>query len=219
MDYIRFPSEPPATPRDSDIDYPYDAETLSLYREATGRSPGQDKASWDKWRTDQVTVLVADIRSMVRRTRKSAVLSASVGAEYEHSLRYHRDDRRWVKEDLIDAAFPMNYKSDLATFDTGLSGWMPLRDATTVVPGLWFGRGLDTNEGIEVVRQQIGSALAKTGNFCVFSYAALFEVRDRRESFGDEPPPRGRQRDAVQRREARRRALLPVTGIEPSTPL
>ncbi|MBI4578767.1 MAG: family 10 glycosylhydrolase, partial [Planctomycetes bacterium] len=144
MDYIRFPSEPPAIPAGSDSDYPRDARTLALYKQAAGLNPDDDKASWNRWRTDQVTRLVADIRSMMRRTRPSAVLSASVGAEYEESLRYFRDDRRWAKEGLIDAAFPMNYQSDAAVFDARLSGWLPLRSAVTVVPGLWFARRLGT---------------------------------------------------------------------------
>ncbi len=218
MDYIRFPSEPPAIPRGSDIDYPRDPKTLALYKQATGLSPDDDKAAWNRWRTDQVTQLVADIRSMMRQTRPPAALSASVGAEYEDSLRYFRDDRRWVNEGLIDAAFPMNYKSDLAAFDEGLSGWLPLRSTTTVIPGLWFAPRLDTGTGIEVARQQIRSALEKTGNFCVFSYAALFDVRDNRDRFGEENAPAARAQEARQRRQARRDALLPVTRLTPPPP-
>ncbi len=213
MDYIRFPSEPPAIPAGSDIDYPRDAKTLALYRQATGLSPDADRTAWNRWRADQVTRLVADIREMVRWTRPGSALSASVGAEYEESLRYFRDDRRWAKEGLIDAAFPMNYQTDVARFDSRLSGWLPLRSAVTVVPGLWFAPSLETDKGIEVVRQQIQSAYRKTGNFCVFSYASLFEVRDNRDRFGEENRPAGRAAEGRRRREARRKALLPVTRL------
>ena len=34
LDYIRFPNEPPATPKGSGIDYPHDAKTLALYEAA-----------------------------------------------------------------------------------------------------------------------------------------------------------------------------------------
>ena len=211
LDYIRFPSEPPAIPPGSDIDYPRDAKTLELYRQATGLDPDANEAAWDRWRTDQVTQLVADIRMMVRWTRPSAALSASVGAEYEESLRYFRDDRRWAQEKLIDAAFLMNYRPDLASFDARLAGWLPLQDTVTVVPGLWFAPRTDTAKGIDVVRQQIQSALQKTGNFCVFSYGSLFDVRNDRDGFGSESAAAGRPSGASQQREARRRALLPVT--------
>ncbi|MBP7935643.1 MAG: family 10 glycosylhydrolase [Phycisphaerae bacterium] len=213
MDYIRFPSEPPAIPSGSGIDYPRDAKTLALYKKATGLEPDANPESWKKWRTDQVTQLVADIRTMMRRERPSAALSASVGAEYNESLRFFRDDRRWVREQLLDAAFLMNYKSDLAAFDSALTGWLPLRSEVTVVPGLWFAPRLDTAKGIEVVKQQIQSSHQKTGNFCVFSYGALFEIRENRDRFGEEDRPAARQTEATTRRTARRKALLPVTRL------
>jgi uncharacterized lipoprotein YddW (UPF0748 family) len=158
---------------------------------------------------------VADIRSMMRWTKPAAALTASVGAEYEESLRYFRDDRQWVKDGLIDAAFLMNYQPDVAGFDSRMTEWMPLKDTVTVVPGLWFAPRLETAEGIEVARQQIQSAEAKTGNYCVFSYAALFEVRDNRDRIGEEDEPQRRQAEARQRRAARREALLPVTKLMP----
>ncbi len=213
MDYIRFPIEPPAIPAGSDIDYPRDARTLALYKLATGLTPEADGVSWNRWRTDQVTKLVADIRSMMRRTRPSAALSASVGADYGESLRYFRDDRQWVREGLIDAAFPMCYERDLAGFDEGVSEWLPLRDEVTVVPGLWFAPQIETAAGIDVVRQQILSAAQKTGNYCVFSYASIFDVRDNRDRFGEENAPVVDQEMLKQRRQARREALLPVTRL------
>jgi uncharacterized lipoprotein YddW (UPF0748 family) len=216
MDYIRFPNEPPATPARSDIDYPYDARTLALYKEATGLSPDADREAWNRWRTGQVTRLVAGIRATMRQARPSAVLSASVGAEHEESLRYFRDDRCWAREKLIDAAFPMAYRPDLASFDARISEWVALRDTVTVVPGLWFAPALDTDQGIAVVRQQLASSLQKTGNACVFSYASLFDIRDNRDRFGEENRPRAEEAAARTRREARRKALLPVTQFVPS---
>jgi len=109
----------------------------------------------------------------------------------------------------------MNYQPDVAGFDSRMTDWMPLKDTVTVVPGLWFAPRLETAEGIEVARQQIQSAAAKTGNYCVFSYAALFEVRDNRDRFGEEDEPQRRQAEARQRRAARREALLPVTKLMP----
>lgn len=217
MDYIRFPNEPPVIPAGSDIDYPRDAKTLALYKEATGLTPDADRAAWNKWRTEQVTKLVADIRSTMRRTRPSAVLSASVGAEYEESLRYFRDDRLWVREKLIDASFPMAYRPDLASFDERIASWMPLRNATTVVPGLWFAPALDTPTGIEVVKQQIQSSVQKTGNVCLFSYASFFDIRNDTDRFGEENRPAGQQTQS-QQRTARRKALLPVTRFTQSSP-
>lgn len=212
MDYIRFPNEPPAIPRGSDIDYPRDKRTLELYRRDSWLWPNPDdnKANWDRWRTRQVTKLVAQIRDMIRETRPQAVYSASVGSSRKQSLDHFRDELHWVRWGLIDAAFPMNYKPDVQKFDQGLEMWMPYRGQVDVVPGLWFDGKLPTEQGISVVRQQIASAVDKTGNFCLFSYTSLFDPpagrQDQRAQPADSARPRGR---STGQRELRRQQLLP----------
>ncbi|MEP0843184.1 MAG: family 10 glycosylhydrolase [Phycisphaerae bacterium] len=174
MDYIRFPNEPPAIPEGSGLDYPRDAKTLALYRAATGKAPDDDPAEWNRWRTQQVTELVRAIRAMTRRVRPTLMLTASLGTNPAGSLRHFRDDLAWAREGLLDGAFPMNYKPDREQFVEGLRCWLPLRDRVQVIPGLWFAPRLPTQEGIEVVRQQIQAAVESTGNFCLFSYSSLF---------------------------------------------
>ena len=178
MDYIRFPNEPPARPADSDIDYPRDARTLALYRRETGLTPADDGEAWNRWRTEQVTRLVADVHAMMRETDPEAILSAAVGTNRERSLNCFRDGERWAADGLVDAVFPMNYRDDLETFQTGLGQWLPYTEEVTVVPGLWFSPRVGPDEGISVVRQQIEAALDATGNFCVFAYSLLFDSRD-----------------------------------------
>ncbi len=212
MDYIRFPNEPPAIPQGSGIDYPRDQRTLSLYRQDSWFWPDPDanKANWDRWRTRQVTKLAAQIRDMVRETRPKVMLSASVGSNRKQSLTHFRDEIEWVRWGLIDAAFPMNYKPDVQKFDQGLAMWMAYRSQVDVVPGLWFDGKLPTEQGVSVVRQQIASAVAKTGNFCVFSYSSLFDMPPGRRAatMSSEEVTRIRGRSA-QQRELRRRQLLP----------
>jgi uncharacterized lipoprotein YddW (UPF0748 family) len=174
MDYIRFPSEPPAIPAGSGIDYPRDEKTLALYKKATGLTPDENTESWKRWRTEQVTQLVADIHDMMRQARPRAALSAAVGAERAESLAFFRDEDTWIKRKLIDGAFPMNYKRDLATFKTGLTRWLPPGKEIPLIPGMWFDDRLKGEEGVSVARQQIEYAIANTGNVCVFAYASLF---------------------------------------------
>jgi len=212
MDYIRFPNEPPAIPRGSGIDYPRDKRTLELYMHDSWLSPNPDgnKANWDRWRTRQVTKLAAQIRDMVRETRPQAILSASVGSNRRQSLTHFRDELYWVRWGLIDAAFPMNYKPDVQRFDEGLAMWMSHRGQVDVVPGLWFDGRLPTEQGISVVREQIASAVDKTGNFCLFSYTSLFDPPASRQGQGARPDdaarPRGR---SAGQRGLRRQQLLP----------
>lgn len=175
MDYIRFPNEPPAIPRDSGLDYPRDAKTLALFHQASGHAPDDDTAAWNRWRTEQVTELVKAIREMTLRKRPDLLLTASLGTNPQNSLEHFRDDLTWAREGYLDAAFPMNYRPDVESFRAGLEPWMPLRGQIRLVPGLWFAPRLGTGAGIEVVRDQIRCAAELTGNFCVFSYSSLFD--------------------------------------------
>jgi uncharacterized lipoprotein YddW (UPF0748 family) len=218
MDYIRFPNEPPATPQGSGIDYPRDARTLALYREQTGLTPEEDAEAWNRWRTEQVTQLVADIHDMMRATRPRAALSASVGSNPEEGGRYFRDEKAWVQRKLIDGAFPMNYKSDLATFKEGLASWLPPDEDVPVVPGMWFAGRIPAEERPEVARQQIQYAIETTGNVCVFSYASLFDSSDRDElAPARDGDPSDRAERRRQLREKCREAILPLIVVTPGS--
>ncbi len=196
LDYIRFPNEPPATPPRSDIDYPYDPVTLALYREETGKAPADDKAAWDAWRTAQVTRLVSEIRAMVKRTKPQVVLTAAVGAVPDRALRHFQDGRRWAAEGLVDAVYLMNYTDSIEEFERRIGPWLTPPPRAAVVPGPWFGRhsGKTPQEAAEVVKQQIEIARRLTGNFCLFSYAGLFETRERAAAM---QPTLRQQRQAV----------------------
>jgi len=212
MDYIRFPNEPPAIPEGSGIDYPRDAETLRLYRRDNWFWPDPDanKDRWSQWRTAQVTRLVAQIRGMMRDTKPQVIFSASVGTNRQRSLDHFRDEIRWIRRGLIDAAFPMDYKPNVELFNKGLEMWMPYRDQVSVIPGLWFDGKLPTEQGAVVAKHQIASAVANTGNFCVFSYASLFDTPPGRRAgrMSADELARIRERGAKQR-EIRRREVLP----------
>jgi uncharacterized lipoprotein YddW (UPF0748 family) len=216
MDYIRFPNEPPAIPTGSGIDYPRDAKTLALYKQATGLAPDDDAKAWNAWRTEQVTLLVRDIHRMMRAVRPQAALAASVGSNAEQSLHHFRDELRWAREGLIDQAYPMNYRPNVELFKAGLTMWLPLREQVTVVPGLWFDGKLPVDQGTAVVRQQIEAANEATGNFCVFSYASLFDSRDATASVSTRPVSSERAQRSREAREIRRQVVVPlVQTIQP----
>jgi len=202
MDYIRFPNEPPAVPRDSDIDYPRDERTLALYREATGKAPDDDPAAWNRWRTDQVTQLVADIHAMLRQSRPEAALSASVGAVAANALRHFQDGPRWAREQLLDAVILMNYVETADEFVMRTEPWLQERLPVPIVPGLWFGRHRDQTpeQAAQAVRAQLEAAHAKTGDFCLFSYASLFDSADENEL--------ARQSERQREMRATRRAVI-----------
>ena len=178
MDYVRYPKEPPATPRDTDIDYPHDERTVALFTADTGLTPQQDPAAWNQWRADQLTKLVTGIRDMLREVNPDAPLTAAVTSRPAGSLeRYHQHSQRWVEEGLLDIAYIMNYTRDVDTFRQRLDTWLEMDAQAVVVPGLSFNR-IDAEKpstAAEAVKDKVRIAKDLTGNFCLFAYASLFE--------------------------------------------
>lgn len=205
LDYIRFPNEPPAIPRGSGLDYPRDAKTVELYRSVTGKAPDDDQESWNRWRTEQVTQLMTDIQSMMRRVRPAAALTTAVGPIPARALTHFQDGFAWRERGLVDAVILMNYVDEPAEFSKRLDVWLAKPAPAALVPGPWFGRhaGKTPEQAAEQLARQIAIARERSGNFCLFSYGSLFDSSDRGEL--------ARQTTEQQRvREIRRRVLIPV---------
>ena len=176
LDYMRFPNEwNDSYPAGSSVpDYPRDRRTLALFKKATGKTPGQAPAKWNAWRTEQITQVVRDIHTMVRKTDAKVRLSTAVGASPEEAKRNHfQDARQWIGEGLVDAVYPMNYDSDMRVYAQRLKVWTSMRPGVPVVTGVMF----DKREGSKVVAQV--NHAAQTGrHFAGFAYNSLFERLD-----------------------------------------
>ena len=85
-------------------DYPRAQKTLALFEQETGLKPEGNPAVWNRWRTDKVTRLVADIHEMMRQVRPEATLSAAVGTNRKRSLKHHRDAKRWVEQRIVEGS-------------------------------------------------------------------------------------------------------------------
>lgn len=176
LDYIRFPNEwnDAYGPGASVPDYPRDPRTLAMFRQASGRSPDQAPQVWNQWRTDQVTLLVKDIRAMVRRTKPRIWLTAAVGADpREAKHRHFQDAPRWMDQGLVDAVYPMNYDSNMQTYARQLALWTAQRARMPVVVGVMFDK---RNE--RTVAEQVDRARRSTAHFAAFAYNSLFERLD-----------------------------------------
>lgn len=214
LDYARFPSEPPATPAGTDVDYPRDARTLELFRSAThlelpaaGQplSPAVQKA-WDEWRTAAITELIRSLRASLLELPAPPVLSMAVKAEPDGGMRYFQDAAGWVRAGLVDALFPMNYVQDPAAFDQRNAAWqarltqLGKLDPTLRVPHLVVGVRAAAKEHaitVELIERALGSA----DGFCLFAYSNLFA------STNDEIDTQDAAADAERLR--RRERLLP----------
>jgi uncharacterized lipoprotein YddW (UPF0748 family) len=205
LDYIRFPNENPAIPTGSGIDYPRDKQTLKLFKEFSGKSPDDDRAGWNQWRTDQVTAVVRQIRLMLRARKRSVELSAAVGVTRANALGHFQDAERWLSEDLVDAVYPMNYTADSRLFGKRCDVWKSAAKSKRVVMGVMFEKGMN-----ETLRVEVQRGLDQFNGFAAFAYGSLFETPN---DAVDRPDEASRaQRDAL------RQAVLPwLRTMKPST--
>jgi len=174
LDYIRFPSE--TSPKASD--YPFDSRTLELYKKTTGKKPQQDRTGWKRWRTDQVTQLVRDIRQMVRRVRPRAKLTAACGADLN---RYRNDFFQagpyWLKGNLIDMVFVMNYTADVQLFRKRQEAWRRAAPGKLIAAGI--GVYMHKHKSDRVTIEQIRLAKKWGGGMALFSSNYLFDLTPR----------------------------------------
>jgi uncharacterized lipoprotein YddW (UPF0748 family) len=167
LDYIRFPMDEVR----KGTDYPYDRQTLSLYRQATGRTPQQSMAAWSQWRTQQVTQLVSEIRGMARQVRPTVLLTAACGPDLDDFRRsYFQDGPTWLRTGLVDAVFVMNYNNSMASFRRRQDAWRQAAGSRMLIPGI--GEYLHTDDRTTIEQLKLARQWGK--GFAIFSYASLF---------------------------------------------
>jgi uncharacterized lipoprotein YddW (UPF0748 family) len=111
LDYIRQPGAPvgydPTTRARFALESGVDPERLS--RVAPGRRAALDSA-WKSFQQRQVTATVREVRDSVEAARPGVSLSAAVIADTITAERTNAQNwRSWVKQGLVDRAFPMCY--------------------------------------------------------------------------------------------------------------
>jgi len=121
FDYIRYPDVLPFSPGSSfqvGMDFGYAAATRQRFNHETGlMAPFGNQVgsptSWDTWRRDQLTALVAELGRSAREAQPDLLLSAAVIAYPARAyLSMYQDWRRWLDEGLLDFAVPMLYTLD-----------------------------------------------------------------------------------------------------------
>ena len=195
LDYIRFPNEPPAVREGSD--YPRDAQTLALYREATGLHPDDNPEHWDQWRSDQITALLAGIRETALAARPGLEISAAVGSEAPRALEHFQDWATWIERGLVDVLYPMNYTGDDERYAARVEDWTGRAERVSVVMGLHA-----MNSTPAVLKARMAQAETLFQGSSLFGYAYFWS------SAGDKPEDL--TAELLQGREQLRTLLLPL---------
>ncbi len=180
LDYYRFPADYeaeqvyPSAGR-SELakhrDFSYDQFALKEFRGQTGKSPQEAPEVWDAFRRETLTSLLREIRKTVMNEKSRLVLSCAVVTDPEKAENlYFQESYEWLKDELLDLAFPMNYSR--TSFDENLEAYLSAvgpRCVGRVVMGLSA-----THPAKELERQAQLTREQRAAGIAVFAYSSLF---------------------------------------------
>lgn len=165
LDYVRYAWD---GQRDARRRFPRDARTLAIYRAETGLTPDADAAAWDRWRANQLTRAVIEMRQALDRARPGATLTAAVRPDAAEARRDHlQSAAAWLRSGVIDAVMPMAYTSRIGVFERQLRSYDAVGRGR-VIPGV----------GVYLLapaalREQLRLCAQRGGDWAAFSYDSL----------------------------------------------
>lgn len=123
LDYIRYPASR----------YGHNRASVLRYKEATKTTPME----WNDWRILQVSELIREFRKRARLINPSILITAAVFADMDDArFSYAQDWPSWLKEGLIDRAYPMAYAKKYTNFHRIISNINDTVASDSVVIGI-----------------------------------------------------------------------------------
>ncbi|HAN21661.1 MAG TPA: hypothetical protein DCP51_08330 [Clostridiales bacterium] len=174
LDYIRYPASL------NGIDYGYDELTKSMFEKKYNVDVNvvdkigvslSSHALWDEWvnfKGELVTSFVKEIRTLTNTLRPDIYLSAAVASDTVLSF-YHQDTERWMKEDLLDAIYPMTYGEGVVSGSVDKFAGYTVSNAYLFM-GIGSYLGLTNSETFK----QIIDSRYKADGACFFEYFSYF---------------------------------------------
>jgi uncharacterized lipoprotein YddW (UPF0748 family) len=171
LDYIRYPEAQGC----------YALATRKAFEAVLGRrvatwpqdvlSGGPDCVAFDRFRQQEITTFVQEVRQVLQKSYAGCELSAAVFPTPESARLRGQNWSRWVNESMVDFVCPMMYSNTGYGFEQALkSGLVEIRERVRVWPGIGYSadesqldrRGIA--EQLEKVRQ------AHVGGVAFFAY-------------------------------------------------
>ena len=100
------------------VHFGYDPTTLALYRQETGLAPPRDHSNrqWMKWRRNQLTSLLRELRQRLKQERLSTRISLSPGPFRSAYNLWLQDWELWAMGGLIEELVVQNYAYSVRGF-------------------------------------------------------------------------------------------------------
>ena len=140
----------------------------------------EKRKQWIDWRANQILELVREMKTMVKGKSPKLKFSAAAGVEPEETDIIYRSGAQWLKDDLCDYLFPMNYRDNMEDFKELIENQLsltPADKADRVFPGLQIYKNNESGVGptdANIVKQQL-DMIKGYGyqGFCLFAYSYL----------------------------------------------
>ena len=127
LDYIRYPYSGYNSHYDKYLsDFGYNPIALKIFKKKYGFDPlktnrlkkTKKRELFNKFRTDQITEIVKNVRKIVKSKNKNIVFSAAVMPRYDRGKEvYFQNWPLWIEKKYIDLACIMSYTDNIKTFD------------------------------------------------------------------------------------------------------
>ncbi len=193
LDYLRYPND----------EFDYSRYAVAAFREEVAPAiapaaraaldrraeidpfayPDGLPAEWSQFRRTRLSSLAMRLRSAVKRSRPSAVVTAAVVPDVAEAYSDRLQDwRTWLESGILDAVCPMAYTTDAATFAQQIAGARAVAGSRSVWAGIgaWRLSPAQTLEHIALARRAGASGLV------LFSYDSLTGPAQARPDYLDE---------------------------------
>lgn len=130
------------------------------------------------WRYSHILQFVTDVHEMVKSHNPELQVTAAAGVGPQERYGIYREGGEWIRKNLCDALFPMNYADNITAFTEILEEQERSTDPgmqERIYPGLQIYQrqeGKTIPLDAEIVRQQL-ELVKEEGyqGFCLFAYS------------------------------------------------
>jgi uncharacterized lipoprotein YddW (UPF0748 family) len=171
LDYIRLPDSASCYSATTRARFEADTRKKCAAWPAEVKVGGKRHAEFRKWRTADITALVRDVRSTLRRANPNAKLSAAVygiaAPDGGNIAQYWPD---WLRAGTVDFLVPMNYTESPAEFANWLRTQQSYPGAKgKIIPGIGVTADESRLDPAQVVRQVVLARQAGCPGFVLFA--------------------------------------------------
>ena len=130
----------------------------------------KNNKNWDKFKIDRVSNLVKNISILIKNKKNNIIFSAAVKPNLlEAKNRFSQEWGSWLKNNIIDLVFPMNYYNEIDLFNRDLN-LMRKRIPERLHEKIIIGIGCYNQSNEDVIDKMVLVQLRNMGGVSFFSY-------------------------------------------------